>query len=53
MKEAPTAPKPAFGIFDYSMIPKLRRLLKFFGLRLIVRSSRAWGDQVEITLERI
>lgn len=42
----------AFGIFDYTMIPKLRSLLKPFGLRLVVRSNtRQWGDQVEVTVE--
>jgi hypothetical protein len=44
--------KPAFGLFDYTMLPKLNRILKPFGLRLKQRSnSRQWGDQVEITVE--
>ena len=46
-------PKPAFGLFDYRMIPKINRLLKPFGLRLKVkRNYRSWGDQVEVTVEK-
>jgi hypothetical protein len=44
--------KPAFGLLDYTMIPKINRILKPFGIRLKVHSnSRQWGDQVEITVE--
>jgi hypothetical protein len=43
--------KPAFGLFDYNMIPKLRRLLKPHGLWLkVVSNRRNWGDQVEVTI---
>lgn len=43
--------KPAFGIFDYTMIPKIRRLLKPHGLDLRVKADRRnWGDQVEVTV---
>jgi len=46
--------KSAFGIFDYSMIPKIRRLLKPYGLALKVkRSTRYWGDQVEVSIEKL
>lgn len=45
-------PKPAFGFFDESMIPKLQRLLAPFGLRLVVRKDRHnWGDQVEVRIQ--
>ena len=44
----------AFGLFDYTMLPKINRLLKSFGLRLKQRINRAeWGDQVEIAVERL
>ena len=47
-------PKAAFGLFDYTMIPKLRRLLKPYGLALKTRRDRNnWGDQVEVTVEPI
>lgn len=41
----------AFGLFDYTMIPKLRRVLKLYGLKLTVKSNyRKWGDHVEVTV---
>src|SRR2546425_24916 len=44
-------PQPAFGLFDYTMVPKIRRLLKLFGLDLKVKTDRRnWGDQVEVTV---
>lgn len=44
-------PQNAFGIFDYSMLPKLNKLLKPFGLEFKKRSNRKeWGDQVEIAI---
>jgi hypothetical protein len=47
-------PEAAFGLLDYTMIPKLRRLLKPYGLTLKTCSDRKnWGDQVEVTVERI
>ena len=53
LKTPVPAPKSAFGLFDYTMLPKLNRLLKPHGLRLKQRSNRrSWGDQVEITVER-
>lgn len=45
--------KPAFGLFDYSMLPKLNRILKPHGLRLKQKTNSDWGDQVEITVERL
>ena len=46
--------KSAFGIFDYSMIPKIRRMLKPHGLDLKVkRNTRHWGDQVEVSVEKL
>jgi hypothetical protein len=46
-------PASAFGLFDYTMLPKINRLLKAYGLRLKQRSNRAsWGDQMEITVEQ-
>jgi hypothetical protein len=44
-------PGTAFGLFEFSMIPQLRNLLKRFGLRLIVRRSINWGDQVEVDIQ--
>jgi hypothetical protein len=45
-------PKAAFGLFDYTMRPKINRLLKQHGLVMKTRSSMVeWGDQVEITIE--
>lgn len=42
----------AFGLFDETMIPKLRWILQQFGLRLIVkRNSREWGDQVFVSIQ--
>jgi hypothetical protein len=41
----------AFGLFDLTMLPKINRLLKTQGLHLRKRTSRNWGDQVELTLE--
>jgi hypothetical protein len=50
----PRPPRPAFGIFDYSMIGKIDRLLKPFGLHLrVVSNRRKWGDAVEVSVVRI
>ena len=44
-------PDAVFGLFDHSMLPKINRLLKPYGLRLSIRSCYAeWGDQVEISV---
>ena len=51
MRKPKNTGNSAFGLFDFTMIPKLRRILKQFQLRLIVCSSEDWGDQVEITIE--
>jgi len=46
--------KPAFGLFDDRMIPKINRLLKPYDLKLKVKSNRRkWGDQVEVTVEHV
>ena len=45
--------KPAFGIVDYSIIPKLNRTLKPLGLKLKMKGNRNWGDQVEIRVVKI
>jgi hypothetical protein len=39
-----------FGIFDYSMIPKIRRLLKPYGLQFKVK-TRKEDDQVLVWIE--
>jgi hypothetical protein len=47
-------PKAIFGIFDYDIIPKLKRELRKHGLEMkIVRDRTNWGDQIEITFEPI
>lgn len=44
--------KHAFGIADYSMLPKINRLLKEHDLKLRVKSDRKrWGDQVQVSVE--
>lgn len=44
-------PNTEFGLFDYTMVPKLRRLLKPHGLYLKVRTSYSeWGDGVEVSI---
>lgn len=39
----------AFGLIDYTMIPKINRLLKAHGVRLKTKTRRE-DDQVEITV---
>lgn len=52
MRKPKNTGNSAFGLFDYTMIPKLRRILKQFELRLIVHECPSeWGDQMEITIE--
>lgn len=46
----PKQTNEAFGLFDYSMFPKLNRILKPHGVQLKKRTSRNWGDQVRITV---
>lgn len=47
-------PNIAFGLFDETMIPRLRHILHSFGLRMIVHGVPSqWGDQVEVTIEPI
>lgn len=44
-------PKPAFGIFDSTMIGKLKRLLKPYSLEMKVKADpKNWGDQVEVRI---
>lgn len=44
--------KPIFGIFDYSMIPKLKRELRKLGVEMKTKSRRE-DDQITITFEPI
>ena len=47
-------PKNAFGLIDYTMLPKLNRILKPYGLKLSTRSIPSqWGDQVEIKITEL
>ena len=42
-------PNTAFGLVDFTMVPKLNRILRPHKLKLSVRScAKEWGDQVEI-----
>ena len=44
-----------FGLFEFPILAKInKKLLKPLGLKFKVKTNyRQWGDQVEITIEKI
>lgn len=45
--------KSVFGLWSEIRAADLNRLLKPYGVRLVVKSSRNWGDQVHVTAQPI
>lgn len=44
-----TKQRAVFGLWSDVRISDLNRLLKPYGVRLVLKSSRDWGDQVSVT----
>jgi len=44
-----TKQRAVFGLWSDVRIGDLNRLLKPYGVRLVLKSSRDWGDQVSVT----
>jgi hypothetical protein len=52
--ESIKAKAKAFGLYDISTVNAINRLLKNDGLKLRVKKDyRNWGDQIEITVEKV
>lgn len=47
------APKAVFGIWADLKVSQLNRLLRPFNVRLVVKGSKAWGDQVNVVAQAI
>jgi hypothetical protein len=45
--------KSVFGLWAEIKVSQLNRLLRPFNVRLVVKGSKEWGDQVAITAHRI
>ncbi len=42
-----------FGLWSDIGAAQINRLLKPHGVRLVVKGSKAWGDQVNVTVQRL
>lgn len=50
---AKTNQKVVFGLWSNIGVADLNRLLKTYGVRLVAKRSKEWGDQVTITAQMI
>lgn len=46
-------PRSVFGLWSDISAGKLNRLLRPYGVRLVVQSKSAWGDQLLVSAEPI
>lgn len=45
--------KALFGLWSEIRVSQLNRLLRPYNVRLVLKTSKNWGDQVAITVEAI